>query len=473
MGAVTWREALGGPWASHWVVWAALYPPTTLVVLLRESVTPYPHWWWPLLSATLQHLAVGVIITVGAAIFRRRHPILPLAVIGIVWGLAAVARGLIGGGIAQSVAGVDPEFAFRISAWLLASTLWVPVFVYTLAQFDQRRLLLGAQDATQAGLADARDHAGESADHIQHRLRESVRQTLEPVLADLQGSLARSRDSLSRERIDTLGAQLTAVHDEVVAVVESAGGGHRAAAGGELRASTRRAFDVTPQRPIVTSLMVTFATIALVVPDAWRVFGALAGAEVSVATTLAGLILASVPHLALRAGWTVSIFPGQRVTIVAIVLSVSAMTWIMLTSEIDPITWHGLLISPLIAVALILASTVFSLAAVLARSNGEASDALAAAIAELDAARATHDALEERERTRLSILLHGPIQGRLAACVMALNFYTAASDDGRDDDGHAAGVIDAVVRHLADVSVDLASLAELGHNPTRATPEEG
>ena len=80
--SLTIRDALGGPWASHWLVWVSLYPPTTLLVLLRETVTPYPEWWWPLLSATVQHLMVGVVIALGAALSRRRHPVLPLAVAG-------------------------------------------------------------------------------------------------------------------------------------------------------------------------------------------------------------------------------------------------------------------------------------------------------------------------------------------------------------------------------------------------------
>ncbi len=473
MGVVTWRQALGGPWATHWIIWAGLYPPTTLVVLLRESVTPYPHWWWPLLSATLQHLLVGIIIGLGAAIFRRRYAVLPLVVVAALWGLAAIARGLVGGSIAHAVVGVDPDLAFRISAWLLASVLWVPVFVYTVAQFDQRRLLLGAWDATQAGLDDARCKANETAGHERGQLEESVRETLQPVLDDLQGSIANSRESLSRERLEELSSQLSAVHDEVAALVESAGDGHRAEAREEHRSSMRRAFDVAPERPIFTALLVTFATIALVMPDAWRVFGPQAAAEVSVATTLAGLILAAIPHLALRAGRTVSIFPGQRVTVMSLVLSISAMTWIMLTSEIDPITWHGLLISPLIAVALVLASTVFSLATVLARTNAEASDDVAASIAELDALRARHEVLQERERTRLAILLHGPIQGRLAACVMALNFFATTDVSGREDDDRAAEVMNAVVHHLADVSADLVSLADLTETSTPAPPEQG
>lgn len=474
MRSLTVRDALGGPWASHWLVWVSLYPPTTLLVLLRETVTPFPEWWWPLLSATVQHLVVGVVIALGAALGRRRHAVLPLAVAGSIWGVAAIVRGVIGGAVAGSVAGVDPEYVFRIITWLVASTLWVPVFVYTLAQFDRRRLLLGSLDAARRELDSARDMTAESADDVQRRLRESVRQTLQPVLDDLQGSLSNSRESLSRRRLEELSAQLSRVHDEVAAVVDAAGNGSGSGSGertdsGE-RASVRRAFDVRPGRPALTALLVTVATITLIVPDAWRVFGHLAAIEVVVATVVAGLFLGVGPAIALRTGHRVSVFPGQAVTVVSLVFALGAMTQIMLASGIDPITWHGLVIAPLIAVSLILASVVFALASALFRINEEAGQLISETRATIEALTAENDEVREREGRRLAILMHGPIQGRLAACVMALNFHTTAAPDPADED-RVPAMLDSILAHLTDVSADLVALASL--DDRAATPEQG
>lgn len=469
MGGLTVREALGGPWASHWLVWLGLYPPTTLLVLLRESVTPFPEWWWPLLSATVQHLAVGIIIAVGATIARRRRAIIPLSWVGIMWGTAAVARALIGGAIATLVAGVDPEFGFRLVAWIVASALWVPVFVYALAQFDQRRLLLGSLDAARRELEEARCTSAESADDVQRRLRESVRQTLQPVLDDLQGSLAKSRESLSRLRLEDVSAQLSRVHDDVAAVVEAAGSGTTEASARGERASVQRAFDVQPGRPVLTAVLVTVGTITLIVPDAWRVFGPLAALEVVVATVVAGLFLGVGPALALSTGHRVTIFPGQSVTVVSLVFALGAMTQIMLASGIDPITWHGLLATPLIAVSLILASVVFALASALYTINEEAAGLLAETRATIETLTAERDAIRERESRRLAILMHGPIQGRLAACVMALNFHTTMPDQGEEE--QVPAMLDSILVHLNDVSADLVALASLGDQ--MATPEGG
>jgi hypothetical protein len=456
---MTIREALGGPWVSHWLVWVALYPPTTLLVLMRETNTPFPHWWWPLLSATIQHLAVGLVIIVGAALARRRGATMPLSMAVSIWAAAAVARGLIAGAIAQSAAGAEPEYAYRIIVWVVASCLWIPPLVYVMAQFDHRRLLLGALDDACAELERRQCASAESGDEVQQKLRESVRATLQPVLDDLQASLANSRGALTRERVAELSAQLSHVHDDVAALVDSAGTGYRSDPEGDRRASVRRAFDIPPERPGLTSLLVVIATIALVAPDSWRVFGALAAVEVSVSTIVAGVLLAVVPLLARRFGRSTSVFPGQSVTVLSLVLALAAVTYIMLNSGIDPITWHGLIIVPLLAVALILANTVFALANTLWRSNDETTRLVSDTTADVEALRARHSVLEHRERTRLAHLMHGPIQGRLAACVMALNFHVG-SQETPDEHESFGTMMDSVLHHLHDVSVDLVALAD-------------
>ena len=161
-------------------------------------------------------------------------------------------------------------------------------------------------------------------------------------------------------------------------------------------------------------------------------------------------------------------FPGQSVTVVSLVFALGAMTQIMLASEIDPITWHGLLIAPLIAVSLVLASVVFSLASALFSINEEAGEMLAQTRATIDCLTVERDEIRDRERRRLAILMHGPIQGRLAACVMALNFHMTAAPE-RHDRGPAQAILDSILTHLNNVSADLVALASLDERV--ATPE--
>jgi hypothetical protein len=398
--------------------------------------------------------------------------VLPLAVVSSLWLLAAIARGVIGGTVASTVASVDPAYAFRIGTWIVATIFWVPVFVYTVAQFDRRRLLLGALDAARHELETARCVSAESADDVQRRLRESVRQTLQPVLDDLQGSVTNSRESLSHHRLEELSARLRSVHDEVAAVVEAAGGGASLGSRSVERASVRRAFDVPPGRPVLAAALVTIATIALIAPDAWRVFGHLAAIEVVVATTVAGIFVGLGPAVALSTSNRVTAFPGQTVTVVSLILALGAMAQIMLASEIDPITSHGLLIAPLIALSLVIASVVFALAFALSSINEDADALLAETRDAIEELTVEHRELQNRERRRLAILLHGPIQGRLAACVMALNFHTTGST-GLAEDERATAMLDSVLTHLNDVSDDLVALASLEELGGATTPEGG
>lgn len=78
---VTLREALGGRWATHWLLWLAFFPGTMAIVLIRESATTYPEWWWPVLSGVIQHLAAGVVLIGGGHLARRHRPILPVATV--------------------------------------------------------------------------------------------------------------------------------------------------------------------------------------------------------------------------------------------------------------------------------------------------------------------------------------------------------------------------------------------------------
>ena len=73
--------------------------------------------------------------------------------------------------------------------------------------------------------------------------------------------------------------------------------------------------------------------------------------------------------------------------VVSLVFALGAMTQVMLASGIDPITWHGLLITPLIAVSLILASVVFALASALFRINEEAGQLISETRATIEALR--------------------------------------------------------------------------------------
>jgi hypothetical protein len=89
-----------------------------------------------------------------------------------------------------------------------------------------------------------------------------------------------------------------------------------------------------------------------------------------------------------------------------------------------------------------------------------ANQSLTSTITDLDNER--HDleiitqVTEDRVRKDLATLMHGPVQGRLSACVMALNFHAAELEQGNPD--LVASVTRAVLEHLEAASSDLDSL---------------
>ncbi len=449
---MTVREALGGPWAAHWLVLVAFLPPTTLLVILRETATPFPEWWWPLVSAGAQHLVTGAVILLGARIARARHDIVPLPTVLAIWTLGAVLRGVVAGVLAEQVAGVDGQILIRSAIWVLVSLVWVPPVVYAIAQFERRRLILGAIDITEFELDRARPRADASSAEVQRQLRIAIAESLAPALHDLQGSLDASRTRFDRGAVAELSLRVSKLHDEAADLLESA----REAPSHPPRAvaSLRRALDVPPRRPWVAALLVGSGTIALIVFDAWIIFGHLAALEVAISTTAAALVIGAVPAAVGVMNPLTLQKSGQRITGIAALLGIFVATVLMLNSGIDPITWHGLVLLPLLALGLTIATATATAALLLADANLDAERRLIALQSELSALYDRNAALMQRERERLSDLMHGPVQGRIAACIMALNFHAtsdATPEQGRD-------LADSVLEHLRAVSRDLAKI---------------
>lgn len=463
---MTLRQALGGPWAAHWLFLVGLLLPTTLLVLVREVATPFPDWWWPLVSALAQHIVAGAVVVIGGAIGRRFHEYLPIATVLSIWIVAAVVRGFVAGAIAQSAAGVDPEYGSRIATWVVVSLVWLPAMVYAIAQFERRRAVLGAIDVTEFELSRERPRTDASSAEVQQQLRQAIAESITPALSDLQASLDASRDALDRASVAELSLRLSQLHDDTADLLESARPVDPPAPAP--LAGLRRALDVPPRLPWLSAALVVGATVVLIVFDAWRIFGPLAVLEVIVSATGAGIVLGLVPTLvdALRPQLLVA--HGQRITGVALILGIGTGCYLMLNSGIDPITWHGWLIVPLLAVGLTIASAMYYSAIVMSDANAEADARLVTLQSALSALKTHNDQVLDLERSRLSELMHGPVQGRIAACIMALNFH--ATGDSTEE--HGRTLADSVLDHLRAVSRDLEQIAA-GVGDTRAPTSLG
>lgn len=455
---MTLREALGGPWATHWGLWVALFLPTTLLVVLRESVAGFDSWWWPLVSSLLQHLAVGLIVLGGGALARRRFAALPLRVVSMLWAAAGISRGLIGGALAETVAGADGEYLERSLVWLLGTVVWVPLVIYTAAELDRRRLLLGALDSTTALIAEQRTRAGETGDEVRRSLETAVRETLEPALGELVASLESSRVRLSASALAELSLRVSQLHDHTADLLEATPTTPEQSV--TTRSSVRRAFDVPPRLPWLIAALTMLSASAVMLPDVWRVFGGAAALELWVSIVAASVVIGVIP-------WLVSVIApesaaarNQRMTVIACASGIALAVVVMLTSGIDSVTQNGLTVVPLLAICLAIACAAHVGALVLAYANREAAEQLDLQSSQIERERQAHRELVNRERRRLTELMHGPVQGRLAACVMALNFTaTTELPDEQSSELADSVLVNAVLDHLRAVSRDLSSIA--------------
>lgn len=462
---MTMREALGGPWATHWGLWAGLFVPTTLIVMFRESVSGFDSWWLPLASAVAQHLVVGVIVLGGGALARRRSPLLPLTVVVGLWGAAAISRGLIGGWLASTLASAEPEYLERALVWLLGSAIWVPLVVYTVAQIDRRRLILGTLDATNLSIKRQRATASATGAEVRRSLNTAVRESLQPALGELVASLESSRDRLSPTALAELSLRVSQLHDRSADLLEPARVPAEQFA--PLRSTVRRAYDIPPRLPWVIAVLAALSTTAVLLPEVWRVFGDLAAVELAVSIIAASVVIGFVPWLATRIAPQHQAARDQAATVLACSLAIGLAVYLMLNSGIDPITQNGITVVPLLVIALALSCAVLVGAVVLADANREAADELSKRSLQRELEREAHDDLVSKERLRLADLMHGPVQGRLAACVMALNFTANASSAGDRSSGVVdTSLVDSVLDHLRAISRDLTSIAAADSPPS-------
>lgn len=101
-----------------------------------------------------------------------------------------------------------------------------------------------------------------------------------------------------------------------------------------------------------------------------------------------------------------------------------------------------------------------------------ANDVVQRQVTDLMAERRLLDRLAEADtehvRAQVTQLLHGPIQGRLSACAMALSFHAA---DPSPDPSRTEYITTSVLDHLDAVARDLEALAERAPEPVG--PGEG
>jgi hypothetical protein len=211
--------------------------------------------------------------------------------------------------------------------------------------------------------------------------------------------------------------------------------------------------------------LTALATISATLPDVWRLFGDLAALELTISISAASVVIGLVPWLVLTFAPEHPMARDQRVTVLACSVGIGLAIYLMLNSGIDPITQNGLTVVPLVTVTLSIACALIVGAIVLADANREVEEKLLANTQQGRREESAHSALVDRERRRLADLMHGPVHGRLAACVMALNFATAAAQTNTTSNATGENLpvdpalVDSIFEHLRAASRDLSAIA--------------
>jgi CheY-like chemotaxis protein len=145
------------------------------------------------------------------------------------------------------------------------------------------------------------------------------------------------------------------------------------------------------------------------------------------------------------------------VTVATVALVALVALTALMRVIVFPLTMHDVIVLFTIPIGLAAASSTVAAAIGLSDSNG---DLLRHRRELADMLRScTDDRLEREDQSRkqISALLHGPILGRLSACVMALNF-TSSSEDAEE---HVRRVTARrVMAHLELIQEDLVQLAK-------------
>lgn len=462
-------RSLTGPASIGLAGWTGTLLPSAVLVVVQEATTPFPSFLLVLASALLQHTADGVLDALALAV-QRVFPRLDRLLIRLVlWTAIGLGRGLIGGAWAASFADVSPDFGYRIAFWLLVTWAWMPTIGYTIAQLDTRRALLGRREAESRGLAEAGMRDDERQNDLRSRLLDAVRNGIAPAVEEVRVRLLRLGSDLDASATRSIGARISAILDESVRIVEATGRpGARTPADPRPRAPLWAAIAFTERRPWWEAGVMAVGMATLLLPESLRIAGAIGAIPVAagIAASVAVVLLTALIERRL----TFRTFGAQATAFVVRALAAGGAGALTIVALGDLRRVDVVLAITLLPVVATLAAAVVPTVVGIHRAN----DAVRTQIDDLRAARERLDesaeADEQRVRAHVTQLLHGPIQGRLSACAMALSFHAAAETP--PDASRTDYIVTSVLEHLDAVARDLEALA--GRSDTApSAPRQG
>lgn len=447
-------NGLGGADAFGLAHWLLTLLPASLLVLASEVATPGTTAAQILVSAVLQHAAAGAVGLPIAHALRRRGTVLSLPAAAGVWTAIGIVRGATGAAVAAA-GGVDPSTGPRLLLWVTVSVLWTPLLGHLVTQATLRRSLLRALTEAEAARDDARSRAGRTAEEVRSQLLHTISEAVFPAVREIRNSLARVAHPVDEGGgLGRIGERLTSLTATVGGTVERLADPARPL-GSRLRsapAPVGAALHFERRRPMQWAAVSGGAVLATTIPLALQAGRGDLVPALLIAVAAGAAVLAlgpGLPQRAIRQPHAMPLVPLRY-------LAGSAVSGLVLLAlparQLDP---FPVLLAAILPLGLLLSAALFSIGV----GTADANRALRGTIGLVEADRVRQEERarerEDRVRTGLRAVLHGPIQGRLAACAMAINFHAAGSVPG-----DAEAVARAVLGHLALVEQDLAALED-------------
>jgi hypothetical protein len=448
MRMISEADAFRGRWAVHPIGWLITLLPLGLLVALQESLTPFDSGWAIVASALTQHVvAGGLIVGVGSLVYRARGAV-PLAFTAALWVGSGALRGLIGGWFAVALAGAAPDYALRVAYWVLATLVWMPLLTYLLAQFDFHRQLQQQLDLAGARLEAEHATSRLSIEEGTTALIAAVRDAVAPLIDDARRALTLAADDRELS-LSAISSRLEAIADGARAVIAQPGSAEPAPPAPSVRWSPLiESIAFSRARPIFLSLLVCLAVAALYLVDSYRVGGAIEVLEHAASIAVGGVTLALTLTVARRARR----FAPVHAVIVFLCAGVATqLTLLVVDVDMSSLRDRAMIIA--IPIGFIASTRIIASAVGLGLGNLKLVAALEQRHDELSALIESSQLHRAEIARKVSIVLHGPLLGRLSACIMALNFYLDEPPQSRAL--RRPATTEGVLAHLELVAEDL------------------
>ena len=379
----------------------------------------------------LADAAGGVVLLLAAVtVMRRRHTqTVPLAVVIVVWIAIGFVRGIV-------LSRFYPLDAAQVASATATLTAWALLLIYLAATFSEERERAARLQAANAELRAVRGSMQDVLEEERSRLIDAVRQAVSPEIARLRALVTVLDRPVGTGEITALADRVSAYSTGVIRQTS------RELRGGESLPARRAADSAATVRPEPLWLSYATAKQPVVIPMAlitlravsvWAsqtdITAALEGmVGLVIVATIAVLGFRVIDRLLPRPSWAEMI--ASTLLILAMAGALTAIfQWARSGASGPTYVPLGLIFAFVLAV-LVAARLVVGLEQRWTQETEE----LGSVNADLEQANAELRSELHVVRDQLAGILHGPVQGRLAAASMALRMYVAAEESGAPRD---------------------------------------